>query len=97
MKESLVKEEELLRAKNPLKGSLMLSVESTSARMSNLARQELYFGRFYSLDEILDSISAVTREEVQSLAQEFFRPEQIAVTVLGPLNGFTLDRSRLSC
>jgi len=75
----------------------MLSLESTSSRMSNLARQELYFGRFYSLDEILDSISNVTREQVQSLAQEFFRPEQIAITVLGPLNGFTLDRSRLAC
>jgi predicted Zn-dependent peptidase len=97
LKESPVSEEELLRAKNHLKGSLMLSLESTSARMSNLARQELYFGRFYSLDEILQSIGAVTREDVQSLAQEFFRPEQIAVTVLGSLNGFTLDRSRLAC
>jgi predicted Zn-dependent peptidase len=97
LKESPIAEEELLRAKNHLKGSLMLSLESTSARMSNLARQELYFGKFYSLDEILKSIDAVTREEVQSLAREFFRPEQIAVTVLGPLNGFTLDRSRLSC
>ncbi len=60
MKESLVCEEELLRAKNHLKGSLMLSLESTSSRMSNLARQELYFGKFYSLDEILASIDAVT-------------------------------------
>jgi predicted Zn-dependent peptidase len=97
LKESPVSEEELRRAKNHLKGSLMLSLESTSSRMSNLARQELYFGRFYSLDEILASIEAVTREEVQTLAREFFRPEQIAITVLGPLNGFTLDRSRLSC
>jgi predicted Zn-dependent peptidase len=97
LKEALVSDEELLRAKNHLKGSLMLSLESTSARMSNLARQELYFGRFYSLDEILVGIDTVTRGEVQSLAREFFRPEQIAVTVLGPLNGFTLDRSRLSC
>ena len=97
LKETPVSEEELRRAKNHLKGSLMLSLESTSARMSNLARQELYFGRFYSLDEILSGIESVTREEVQSLAKEFFRPEQIAVTVLGPLNGFTLDRSRLSC
>ena len=97
LKESPVSEEELLRAKNHLKGSLMLSLESTSARMSNLARQELYFGRFYTLDEILESISIVSREEVQSIAQEFFKPEQIAVTVLGNLNGFTLDRSRLAC
>jgi predicted Zn-dependent peptidase len=86
----------LLRAKNHLKGSLMLSLESTSSRMSNLARQELYFHRFSSLDEILTSIEAVTREEVQTLAQEFFKPEQIAVTVLGPLNGFNLTRDRLA-
>jgi predicted Zn-dependent peptidase len=97
MKESPVTEEELLRAKNHLKGSLMLSLESTSSRMSNLARQELYFGRFFSLDEILACIEAVTREEVQALANEFFRPEQISATVLGPLNGFTLHRDRLSC
>jgi predicted Zn-dependent peptidase len=97
LKESLVTEEELLRAKNHLKGSLMLSLESTSARMSNLARQELYFRRFYSLDEILAGIEAVTREEIQAVAREFFRSEQIAVTALGPLNGFTLDRSRLAC
>ncbi|HXY01450.1 MAG TPA: pitrilysin family protein [Candidatus Limnocylindrales bacterium] len=97
MKESPVSEEELLRAKNHLKGSLMLSLESTSSRMSNLARQELYFHRFSSLDEILASIEAVTRDEVQRLAREFFQTERIAVTVLGPLNGFTLDRARLAC
>jgi predicted Zn-dependent peptidase len=97
LKESPVSEEELRRAKNHLKGSLMLSLESTSARMSNLARQELYFRRFYSLDEILAGIESVTHEEIQSISREFFRPEQIAVTVLGPLNGFTLERSRLSC
>jgi predicted Zn-dependent peptidase len=97
MKESPVAAEELLRAKNHLKGSLMLSLESTSSRMSNLARQELYFHRFSSLDEILASIDAVTPEEVQALAKEFFQPERIAVTVLGALNGFALDRSRLSC
>jgi predicted Zn-dependent peptidase len=97
MKESPVPDEELLRAKNHLKGSLMLSLESTSSRMSNLARQELYFHRFSSLDEILASIEAVTREEVQTLAKEFFAPDRIAVTVLGPINGFTVDRSRLVC
>jgi predicted Zn-dependent peptidase len=97
MKESPVSTEELLRAKNHLKGSLMLSLESTTSRMSNLARQELYFGRFYSLDEILASIEAVRLEEVQTLANDLFQAEKIAVTVLGPLNGFTLERSRLSC
>ncbi len=97
LKESPVSVEELRRAKDHLKGSLMLSLESTSSRMSNLARQELYFERFYSLDEILAGIETVTHDEVQSIAREFFHPEQIAVTVLGPLNGFSLDRSRLAC
>jgi len=97
MKESPVSGEELLRAKNHLKGSLMLSLESTSSRMSNLARQELYFQRFYSLDEILASIEAVTHDEVQSLARDFFQPDRVALTVLGPLNGFSVDRARLAC
>jgi predicted Zn-dependent peptidase len=97
MKESPVTDEELLRAKNHLKGSLMLSLESTSSRMSNLARQELYFHRFSTLDEILSAIEKVTQEQVQGLAQQFFQPEQIAVTILGSLNGFTLTRDRLTC
>jgi predicted Zn-dependent peptidase len=97
LKNSPVTEEELTRSKNHLKGSLMLSLESTSARMSNLARQELYFRRFYSLDEILASIDAVKREQLQALAQQYFRVDDIAVTVLGNLNGFALDRARLNC
>jgi predicted Zn-dependent peptidase len=97
LKAAPVTDEELTRSKNHLKGSLMLSLESTSARMSNLARQELYFRRFYSLDEILVSIEAVTRQQLQALAQQYFRAEDVAVTVLGNLNGFSLDRSRLAC
>jgi predicted Zn-dependent peptidase len=97
LKKSPVSEEELLRSKNHLKGSLMLSLESTSARMSNLARQELYFRRFYSLDEILASIEVVTAKQLQSLAQQYFRAEDIAVTVLGNLNGFHVERDRLNC
>src|SRR6266581_9353183 len=53
LKAEPVPEEELRRAKDQLKGSLMLSLESSTARMSNLARQEMYFDRFYDLDEIL--------------------------------------------
>ena len=69
-----------------LKGSLMLSLESTSSRMSNLARQEMYFDRFLSLDEMLESIESVTREQVQAIAQEFFRPDNIALAMLGRLS-----------
>ena len=97
LKHQPVNEEELRRAKDNLKGSLVLSLESTSARMSNLARQEMYFGRFFTPDELLASIEQVTREEVQQIAQEFFQPEQIGVTVLGSLDGFQLTRDQLAC
>jgi len=97
LKNELVGEDELRRAKDHLKGSLMLSLESTSSRMSNLARQELYFERFLSLDEMLDSIEAVTREEVQMIAEEFFRTESIALTVLGRIGDLEIKREDLVC
>ena len=89
--------EELRRAKDQLKGSLMLSLESSTSRMSNLARQEMYFDRFYGLDELIEHIEAVTAEELQQTAEGFFRSEQIAVTVLGNLNGLKLTRDQLVC
>jgi len=97
LKEQLVSAEELRRAKDHLKGSLMLGLESTSSRMSNLARQEMYFGHFFSLDDLVESIEAVTPGEVQSIAQTFFDPKQIAVTVLGNLEKFKLTREDLVC
>ena len=59
--------------------------------MSNLARQEMYFGRFFTLDELVESIEAVTAEDVQRIAQTFFDPKQIALTVLGNLENFRSD------
>ena len=97
LKSDAVPEDELRRAKDQLKGSLMLSLESTSSRMSNLARQEMYFGRFFTLDELVDSIEAVTAEQVQGLAQHFFDQKQIALTVLGNLEGFRIGREELVC
>ena len=91
-----VSAEELRRAKDHMKGSLMLSLESTSARMSNLARQEMYFKRFFSLDEMLAAIEGVTREEMLAIAREFFDLEQMAVTVLGNLNGFRVTPALLA-
>src|SRR5436190_5075345 len=89
--------EELRRSKDQLKGSLMLSLESSTARMSNLARQEMYFDRFYTLDELIEKIESVTAEELQGLAKEFFQTDSIAVTVLGNLNGLKLTREHLAC
>ncbi|MBV8549832.1 MAG: insulinase family protein [Acidobacteriaceae bacterium] len=97
LKDELIGEDELRRAKDHLKGSLMLSLESTSSRMSNLARQELYFDRFMSLDEMLESIEAVTRDEVQRIAAEFFTTENLALAMLGRLSGIEVTRDDLVC
>jgi predicted Zn-dependent peptidase len=75
----------------------MLSLESTTARMSNLARQEMYFDRFFGLDEMIQRIEEVTSEDLMQLAHEYFRPESIAVTVLGNLNGLKITRDQLTC
>ena len=87
----------LFDLKDQLKGSLMLSLESSTARMSNLARQEMYYDHFIGMDEIINRIQAVTVEDLLKSAGELFRPELIAVTVLGNLNGLKVTRDSLAC
>jgi predicted Zn-dependent peptidase len=76
--------EELRRAKDHIKGGLVLSLESSGARMSHLARQEIYFGRQIPLDEILDGIEAVEASDVQRVAAEVF-DGRLGASVLGNL------------
>ncbi|MFZ0037884.1 MAG: pitrilysin family protein [Candidatus Acidiferrales bacterium] len=97
LKEQLVSEEELRRAKDHLKGALLLSLESTGSRMGHIARHYLYFGRFFSIDEMISQLESVTREDIQNVAQEFFRPGRIAATVLGPIDDFKLTPADLAC
>src|SRR5947208_7003367 len=97
LKDQTVNEEELRRAKDHLKGSLMLGLESTASRMSNVARHEMYFGKFFTLDELVESIEAVTADDVQRIAQTFFDPRQIALTVLGNLESLKIGREDLVC
>src|SRR5580704_15139991 len=91
-----VTEEELRRAKDHLKGSYVLGLESTTSRMGTLARQELYFKRFFSLDEMLERIERVTANEVRRLAEQFFDPQTMAVAMLGRLEGFRVRRQDLT-
>ena len=87
----------LAGAKDYMKGSLTLSLESTSSRMSNLARQERYFQRFASIEEVHEKIEQVDAAVIQQVAEEWFRPEKIALAVLGNLNGFKIGRDELRC
>ncbi len=77
--------EEFRRAKEQLKGSLLLGLESTSSRMTRLAKMEMYFGRTFSLDTIIRGIEEVTPERFQRVAQACFAGERFTMTTIGPL------------
>lgn len=96
-RDEAVSDAELQRAKDQLKVSIMLSLESTSARMSNLARQEIFFGRQFTLDEILERIDRVATQDVQRMAREIFSGKQLAVTAIGQLEGLDLNQVQLAC
>ena len=87
---------ELRRAKDHLKGSLMLGLESTSSRMSHLARQEMYRDSTFGLDEMLAAIEQVSAEDVLRLADRFFSNGSLAVTVLGNVNGLHVTKEQLA-
>ncbi|MGA3035463.1 MAG: pitrilysin family protein [Terracidiphilus sp.] len=97
VKDTPVGAEELTRAKDQLKGNILLGLESSNSRMANLARQEMYFRQFFTSDEVIARIDEVTAEQVQAMAQKLFRPECIAVTLLGRLDGVKLSRGMLEC
>jgi predicted Zn-dependent peptidase len=79
--------EELRRAKDHIKGGLVLSLESSGARMNHLARQEIYFGRQFPVEEILGGIEAVGAADVQRVAADVF-DGRLAASVLGNLRGW---------
>jgi predicted Zn-dependent peptidase len=90
-----VPEEELQLAKDQAISSILLGLESSSVRAGALARQEIIHGRYLSPAEIVQQLEAVTPDDLQRLAREFFTSDSLAVGALGNLNGFRVDRSRL--
>ena len=88
--------EELSAAKLHLKGSILLSLESTTSRMSGIARQEYYFGRQYSADQIIQHIDRVTLEDIVAVAEQIVDPDSLSLTLLGNLKspGITSDALR---
>lgn len=79
-----ISEDELRRAKEQIKGNLILGLESTSNRMQNLARQEIYYGRYYSPEDIIRQIEGVTLSQVKGLAERLIH-DSMAITLLGPV------------
>ena len=96
LRDNLISEEELRRAQDHLKGSLVLSLESSASRMSHMARQQMYFGRQFTLEDTLRGVEAVTREDVRRVARDLLPPGSLSATVLGPVNGIELGDDQLA-
>jgi len=90
MRETAVPGDELKRAKDHLKGNLVLNLESSASRMSHLARQYILFGRQYSLDEMTKAVDAVTADDVRRVATDLFTDAALAATVVGPASAARL-------
>ena len=95
MKGTPMPDAELQRAKDHLKGSLVLNLESTTSRMSQLARSEIYFGRQIGLAETLTGLDRVTADDVRRVATELFVNGTLAATVVGPVSYVKLSESQL--
>ncbi len=79
-----ISESELLKAKEQLKGNLLLGLESSSSRMSRLGKLEIIMGKYVTLEEVVNKIDAVTCESLQKMINGLFCAGQICLTVLGP-------------
>ena len=97
LKSEPVTDEELDRARNQTKGNMVLGLESSSSRMSSLARQQMYWGKFFSIDEITAEIDRVTAADLQRVARQLLQPESLALTLLGNLGPLKLTRADLTC
>jgi predicted Zn-dependent peptidase len=93
--EDSLKPKDLRSAKEQLRGNLLLSLESMDSRMGRLAKNELYFNRFISTEEIIEGIEKVKAEEVSALAHQTFKPNALSLTVLGPVTEKAIPQSLL--
>ncbi|MCX8026630.1 MAG: insulinase family protein [Thermodesulfovibrionales bacterium] len=78
--------EELKRAKDQIKGNIILGLESTSSRMQSIARQEIYFGRYFTHQEIIKAVESVTLKQARDLANKLINNSRGCLVALGPVS-----------
>ena len=76
--------EELQRAKDQLKGNLLLSLESVNTHMSRLGKSELYLKKVYKPEEIVERLNKITIEDIHRMASSLFQPEKFSMAAIGP-------------
>ena len=84
-------EDELDKAKRHLKGNMILGLESTNSRMNNIARQEIYFRRYISPDEISKAVDVVSMKQIRELSERLLAKRSLSITAYGPLQKDVLD------
>lgn len=85
LREKGLSEKELRRVKDQLKGNLILRLEGTESRMSHLAKMEIYLGRLMKLEEILEKIEGVSREDVNRVVEKTIADKYLSLAAIGPL------------
>jgi predicted Zn-dependent peptidase len=91
-----VTKSELDLAKQQTLATVLLGLEDSGTRAGNLAQSEITHGKQISIDETLEKVEQVTVEDVQSLAVEYFKTDEISLAALGNLKGFKIERERLN-
>jgi len=91
LRERAVSEDELRRAKEFLKSAVVMSLESPGSRMTQLAQQEIVYGRYVSAGEVLRTIDRISAADVRRVANELFRAGPLAMISLGSRNGHELE------
>lgn len=97
LKEKRIAPSELNKGLEQMKGNLMLSLESTSSRMSKIAKDELHFNRYVTFEEIIKNINNVTAKQIQRLANEMFDSNLITLTAIGDISKKDIDEDLLRC
>ncbi len=95
LKREPVSKAELEKAKEQLKGQVVLGLETPGSWMGWLTKSKLYWNRLIHIEEVLAEIEAVTVENLQKTAQYFFKPQKIAFSAIGPFTEKeTIDLTR---
>jgi predicted Zn-dependent peptidase len=89
LKKTPVETDELADAKEFIKGNLLLAAESNDNQMVRLAQNEINFGRYIPVSEVVDQIEAVSVDDMQDLAGRLFDNRRFSLTLLGPLTELT--------
>ncbi|MBU0579945.1 MAG: insulinase family protein [Candidatus Margulisbacteria bacterium] len=83
IKKNAVSDDELNRAKEQLKGNIVLNLETSNSRMSWINKSQFYYGKILAIEDVFGKIDKVTREDIQRIANEIFIPERLNLTAIG--------------